>query len=184
MDVRSRRQVGFTLIEVTVVIAVLALALQLFIRNYVRAQDFSEHEQARMRNVVDQQESIRALALLLQAVDIDSLTGFDEVGVATAPSFRRWLHDPALGVQRGTVERLVWEAHGEDVGDVSSPGRVVLVSGTERIVVAERVPADGFECRLDGRRMTIHLETYYPTASNAAVRTSTSTAVFLGRGDL
>jgi prepilin-type N-terminal cleavage/methylation domain-containing protein len=183
MASRRRAQHGFTALEVSVVVLIMALALALFTRNFVSAQQFAEHERARMRNVVARQEGVRTLELLLQAVDPDTLDGFDTGGVATVPSFQRWLYDPADGVRRGPTERLEWREGGDAVGEIKKTGRVFLVSAERSVLVADRVPLGGFRVQREGRRLLIHLETFHATTTQAVARSTSETSIFLGRKD-
>lgn len=174
-------QRGYTLIELAVVVTLMAMVGSVFMRNYIRADDFADHQRADMRNLVEQQRSLRTLEAVLQAIDIDTLSGFDSTGRAASIEFRRWIHVPASGIALGPVERIEWRAGGDAAGDVKSPGRVFLVSGTEDRLVADRVPAGGFGLRMDGRTLLVDLETYYTTGAESIARGSVRRAVFLGR---
>jgi hypothetical protein len=162
MSINSASQRGMTVIEVTLVVGIFAVLGMVSIDIFVSSNELVDSSRSRHRAEERLRRNFEAIANVMRAADIDTLDGFDEdTGAATTLQFAR-----VDGVDReGTVylgdETLEWRALDISVDGVESPGQIVHTLAGVETVLATRVPASGFEVRLEDGVLVIHLQTYY-----------------------
>jgi hypothetical protein len=176
---RRRAQRGFTLLEVTIAAAFAALTFAVFGQVFSTTDGLSRESRGNLRAHEELRRNLEAVANVLRGVDIDTLGGFDESGIASEPEFQRVTGADALGATLGGAEALRWEARPGAADGVKSPGRVVHDRGGVATVLADRVPEGGLQVQLDGTRLVVRLTTYYETAQRTTVTVSGETAVSL-----
>ncbi len=96
-------------------------------------------------------------------------------------TFQRALGADASGPAYDVPETLAWESTSAKVTGVSTPGRIVLIKGTTKTVVAPRVPAGGFSVVLSEPENTlrIYLTTYFSTSQGTFASTTAEHLVCL-----
>ncbi len=174
---RARTQAGFTLYEVTVVIALMALAgtavAQLFKGNTELVND----TRALQRAEAAHRRNLGALTRVLRGIDIQTLAGFDSQGMASSPSFGRVTGADLDDFTYRGDEKLSWKASPVAVDGVVKPGAVYLVRDGASRLVADRIPAGGFFVRQQGQSLVIHLTTFFATGAGRVVSRSSESVV-------
>ena len=118
-----------------------------------------------------------AISRVLRGIDIQTLSGFNNFGVATSPSFRR-----VSGMGTGDLtyvgdEQLVWVEAAMPVDGIEKAGALYLSRDGQRFLVADRVPADGFELTQEGQSLAVRLTTYHTTSRGTVVTKTSESAI-------
>ena len=176
---KARRQSGFTMVEVAIVAAFTLAGLAVVGSLLGTTEDLTDDTRTQMRSATEHRRNLETLANLLRAVDITTLQGFDEQGVATAPSFRRVSGVDVAERSYLPAERIEWRTAKSAVWGVPRPGALWLVGGSDARLLAKNVPAGGFQLRQEGNTLAIRLTTYYSIGTSRTVHTTGETAVSL-----
>ena len=172
-----RPQAGFTFFEVIVVTSLVGLLLAVLTPVFTSNTNLVEDTVANKRAEAAHRRNMTALGGVLRAVDIQTLSGFNSSGVATAPTFSR-----VTGASTGALtytgsEQLLWVESPIPVRGIDRPGAVYLERAGQRILVADRVPAGGFEIQQEGQSLVVKLTTYWATNAGRTVTTSSQSVV-------
>lgn len=172
-------QRGYTMIEVAFVCALVLAGLAIVASLVGRTHELTTDTRAHSRAESEHRKNLRALSNLLRNVDIGTLTGFDQDGVATTPSFQR-----VSGVELDDrlyvgTERLEWVPSPGKVWGVPQPGLVRLVGPQGAHPIALNVPAGGFLVRQEGNTLAIRLTTYFSLGDRRTAQVTSETAVSL-----
>lgn len=167
---------GFTIYEVVIVISIIGLLLTALGSVLASNSDLAADTRAHQRAESAHRQNMAALGRVLRGVDVQSLTGFDNNGVATVPQFGRVSGAALDELTYIGDERLAWQPAPLAVNGVAKPGAVYLLRNGDRFLVADRVPDGGFHVRQEGQNLVIHLTTYYSTSQRRVVN-KTSEAV-------
>ena len=81
------------------------------------------------------------------------------------------------GLTYGGSESLSWMPSAVAVDGVPYPGAVYLNTGGRRILVADRVPKDGFQVRQEGQSLVVSLTTYYVTSAGRLQTRATESVI-------
>lgn len=177
MKMMRSGQSGFTFLEVTLASTIALAALGAVVSLFGSTQNLTQDTRAHVRATSEHRRNLLSLSNLLRNVDIDTLEGFDESGIATEPTFQRVTGADLVDRSYAGVERLVWEPAPGAVWDIDRPGVVSLITPTEKRVVAVNVPAGGFSLRLEGRTLAVRLTTYYSLGDRNTAQVTSETAV-------
>jgi hypothetical protein len=165
------------MVEVVVMAVIMGGAFAVFGEVFTTSDGLVREARANLRAHEDLRRNLEAIANTLRGVDLDTLGGFDEEGVATTPSFRRVIGADASGRLYDSTETLQWEAVSHAVNGVSHPGRIVGVKDGVSTLLADRVPMGGFRVTLQGNALLISLSTYASTSDPRVVTVTGDTAV-------
>lgn len=158
---------------ITLMALIMASLGPLFTSNTNLVEDSRAHQRAQAVH----RRNLEALAKVLRGADIRTLSGFDTQGVATAPSFSRVTGADLVDLTYTGSEQLRWIEAPVAVDGVSRPGSVYLERSGQRFLVADRVPAGGFQVRQEGQSLVVELSTYYTTSAGRSVTTTGETVI-------
>jgi len=177
---RTRRgQAGYTMIEVAFVSALVLSGLAIIASLVGGTQELTTDTRAHSRAEAEHRKNLRALSNLLRNVDIATLAGFDQNGVATKPTFQRVAGVELDDRQYLGAERLEWVPTPGSVWGIPQPGLVRLVGPAGARPIALNVPAGGFLLRQEGNTLAIRLTTYYSLGDRRTAQVTSETAVSL-----
>lgn len=156
------RERGFTLFEVVVTVALAGAATGTSLSLLASSDELASDSRLRMRASSHYREAHAAVGRILQNVDIDTLSGFDGSGEATAPVFQQVTGFDGGDVTHDTQSTLKWVLRLPVVPGVGEVGNIVLEpDGQPQAIVATQVLKDSFSVRQEGRNLVIGLKIYY-----------------------
>jgi type II secretory pathway pseudopilin PulG len=170
------RQRGFTILEIAITVSLVSLSLATIGGVFKRSSELANDSRAQLRVHEEHRRNLEAIANVLRAADLDTLTGFTG-GVATNPHFE-CVTGAGQTLTTSGVEELKWEVTTPSDG-VTNAGKVVRIVGGVKTTVADRVPQNGFQVRQEGGNLVIRLTTFYMTSQGRTVFLTGETAVFL-----
>ena len=166
---KNNHEAGFTFFEVVIVASLIALAFAALGPLFASNTNLVEDSRALQRAEAAHRRNMEALARVLRGVDIQTLDGFNASGVATAPSFSRVTGADIEDLTYTGAEQLRWIESPVGVDGVSRPGSVYLERDGQRYLIADRVPAGGFQVRQQGQSLVVQLSTYWTTSAGRSV---------------
>ena len=175
---RSRVR-GYTLIEVLLAAAFIPFLVTAVAKVVSSSGGLAEESRAELHAHEELRKNLESVANVVRTVDIDTLDGFDDNGIASAPSFSRVVGADVEGRVYAGSEQLLWLSIPDDVDGVQHPGVVVHRKGGTDRVIARHVPLGGFRCELEAGTLVIRMSSYYLTSSKKLAQVSAETSVAL-----
>ena len=157
MMLAGRQTRGFTLLEMVITITTLLLAFLVTTATYGAASNVAHQAKIHMQVNAENRRGLRVLAGILRESEADSLTGFDPAGVAAALTVERVRGADLTDRMHRPPEVLRWEASGTETATNQILGDVWLIAGSERRILARRVPPNGFRIERSGQTLVVHL---------------------------
>lgn len=178
---RRKHQSGFSFIEVAMAITIAGGLLTTVSSLLGTSYRLVAEEKVRMEATEHQRQGLEAISNALRAADQASLNGFDGNvhDKATVPAFRRVTGAVGETPTLGAGEWIEWRASGTPVSGVANPGAVWLDSPTGDRLLAQNVPAGGFDVVRQGLNLVIRLETYATQGSGSPVFLTRWAVVFV-----
>ncbi len=169
MRTSRNRSFGFTMLETAVTLGLFSLVAYGVGGVFSTTTGLSSGTRAGLLADDDNRRSLAAIADALRGAQYATLSGFNEQGVAVAPTFCRVLSASSSGLVLDSTETLSWRTGQAAVDDVVNPGEVVLTKNGVATVLAPRVPLGGFQVAKDADGLTVTLTSYSSTSARRLV---------------
>ena len=172
----SRRTSGVTMVETVVSIAIIA-SVFVGVGGVMRTSSgLARRTHANQLASQENRRSLERITNALRSADVDSLSGFDVNGIATAPQYKQVTGAVGTTPTLSAAQTIQWFSKVDKSG-AANPGEIDLVVGGVKTRLADRVQSGGFRVVQSGSTLKVTLTTYRPNADGGLTYASGEASV-------
>lgn len=171
-----RKAAGVTMVETAVSIAIVA-SISVGVGGVMRASGgLARRAHTNQLASQENRRSLERVVNALRGASVDSLSGFDVNGIATAPQYKPVTGATGTTPTLGAAQTIQWFSK-QDRSGAANAGEIDLVVGGVRTCLADRVQSGAFRVVQSGSTLKVFLTTYRPNAEGGLTYASGEASV-------